>query len=71
LPPDGSCVVSNLEAEPLPSDPATDRNGNVYFVEGAMDLVRRIDAQTLSVSTIAGIGAKALEGIMASLTKLY
>jgi trimeric autotransporter adhesin len=62
LAPDGSCVVSNLEAEPLPSDPASDRNGNVYFVEGAMDLVRRIDLQSLSVSTIAGTGAKGFGG---------
>lgn len=59
---DGSCVVSNLKAEPLPTDPVADRTGNVYFVEGAMDVVKRIDAETLSITTYAGTGAKGFRG---------
>lgn len=59
---DGSCVISNLKAEPLPSDPVADRTGNVYFVEGAMDVIKRIDSVTLSVSTFAGTGAKGFRG---------
>lgn len=59
---DGSCVISNLRVEPLPSDPVADRTGNVYFVEGAMDVVKRIDSETLSVSTFAGSGAKGFRG---------
>lgn len=59
---DGSCIVSNLKAEPLPSDPVADRTGNVYFVEGAMDVIKRIDSETLAVSTFAGTGAKGFRG---------
>ena len=59
---DGSCVVSNLTAEPLPSDPVADRAGNVYFVEGAMDVIKRIDSVTLSVTTFAGTGTKGFRG---------
>ena len=59
---DGSCVISNLNPEPLPSDPVADHAGNVYFVEGAMDVIKRIDSETLSVTTFAGTGAKGFRG---------
>jgi trimeric autotransporter adhesin len=59
---DGSCKAGNLELSPDPSDPAADSTGNVYFVEGAMDIVRRVDAQTLSLSTAVGSGVKGFHG---------
>ena len=59
---DGSCKAGNLEPGPYPSDAVADSTGNVYFVEGAMDIVRRIDAQTLSLSTFVGTGAKGFHG---------
>jgi len=59
---DGSCKGGNLELWPDPSDPAADSTGSVYFVEGAMDIVRRVDAQTLSLSTVVGTGAKGFHG---------
>jgi sugar lactone lactonase YvrE len=58
----GSCRAGNLEAGPYPSDAVADSAGNIYFVEGAMDIVRRVDAQTLSLSTVVGTGAKGYSG---------
>jgi sugar lactone lactonase YvrE len=59
---DGSCKAGNLEPGPYPSDAVADSTGNVYFVEGAMDVVRRVDAQTQSLSTFVGTGAKGFHG---------
>lgn len=59
---DGSCKAGNLEPGPEPSDPAADSAGSIYFVEGAMDIVRRVDARTLSLSTVVGTGAKGFHG---------
>jgi len=59
---DGSCKAGNLGPGPYPSDAVADSTGNVYFVEGAMDIVRRIDAQTLGLSTFVGTGAKGFHG---------
>jgi len=59
---DGSCKAGNLELSPDPSHPAADSTGSVYFVEGAMDIVRRVDAQTFSLSTVVGTGAKGFHG---------
>jgi streptogramin lyase len=59
---DGSCEAGNLEPGPDPSDPAEDSTGSVYFVEGAMDIVRRLDAQTFSLSTVVSFGAKGFHG---------
>ena|SRR5450631_515565 len=59
---DGSCKAENLEPGPYPSGPAADSTGSVYFVEGAMDIVRRVDAQTFGLSTVAGTGAKGFHG---------
>jgi trimeric autotransporter adhesin len=58
----GSCRAGNLEPGPYPSDAVADSTGNVYFVEGAMDIVRRVDAQTLNLSTVVGTGAKGYDG---------
>jgi trimeric autotransporter adhesin len=60
--PDGSCKAGNLELSPDPSDAVADPSGNVYFVEGAMDIVRRVDSLTLSLSTAVGSGAKGFHG---------
>jgi hypothetical protein len=46
---DGSCKAGNLEPGPDPSGPAADSTEVFYFVEGAMDIVRRVDAQTFSL----------------------
>jgi sugar lactone lactonase YvrE len=59
---DGSCKAGNLELSPDPSDAVADPSGNVYFVEGAMDIVRRVDSLTLSLSIAAGSGAKGFHG---------
>jgi sugar lactone lactonase YvrE len=59
---DGSCRAGNLEPGPYPSDPAVDSSGNIYFVEGAMDIVLRVDVSTLALSTVAGTGAKGYSG---------
>jgi trimeric autotransporter adhesin len=45
---DGSCKAGNLELSADPSDAVADPSGNVYFVEGAMDIVRRVDSLTLT-----------------------
>lgn len=60
--PDGSCKEGDLGPGPSPSDPATDSSGNIYFVEGAMDIVRRIDGGALTLSTFVGNGAKGYGG---------
>lgn len=59
---EGSCKAGNLELSPDPSDAVADPSGNVYFVEGAMDIVRRVDSLTLSLSTAVGSGAKGFHG---------
>jgi sugar lactone lactonase YvrE len=58
----GACSAGNLEPGPYPSDAVADSMGNVYFVEGSMDIVNRLDAKTLSVSTVVGTGLKGYEG---------
>ena len=59
---DGSCKAGNLAPGPDPSYPATDSTGNVYFVEGAMDIVRSVDGRTSNLSTVVGTGAKGYDG---------
>jgi sugar lactone lactonase YvrE len=69
---DGSCSATNLEPGPYPSDAVGDSIGNLYFVEGAMDIVRRVDAKTLKLSTVAGSGIKGYcgDGGLATLAQL-
>ena len=45
-----------------PSDLAVDAVGNVYFVEGAKDRIRKIDMKTGIISTVAGTGKKGFSG---------
>jgi hypothetical protein len=52
----------NLEPAPYPSDAVADSTGNACFVEGAMDIVRSVDSQTLKLSTVASSGAKGYKG---------
>jgi len=59
---DGSCSAGNLEPGPYPSDAVADSLGNIYFVEGAMDIVKHVNAKTLSLSTIVGSGIKGSDG---------
>jgi len=46
--------VDNSRPGPFPSDPALDSAGNIYFLAGAMNVVRRIDVNTSAISTLAG-----------------
>ena len=48
--------------EPCPSDPVFDSHGNIYFIEGAMDLVLRVDAKTHAISSVAGNGKRGFGG---------
>jgi len=57
----GACAAGNLEPGPYPSDAVADSTGNAYFVEGAMDIVRSVDSQTLKLSPV-GSGAKGYKG---------
>jgi sugar lactone lactonase YvrE len=50
----GSCANASFEPGPYPSDTAVDSIGNIYFVEGAADIVGRESASTLILSTLAG-----------------
>jgi sugar lactone lactonase YvrE len=59
---DGSCQVGANEPGPYPSSLALDAEGNTYFVEGSMEVVRRIDGRTLAVTTVAGVGKKGFNG---------
>jgi trimeric autotransporter adhesin len=54
--------IGNSRPGPFPDDVATDLAGNVYFLEGAMDLVLRIDAHTSTVSVLAGTGKRGFAG---------
>jgi len=45
-----------------PSDLAVDAAGNVYFVEGAKDRIRKIDMKTGIISTVAGSGERGFGG---------
>jgi len=55
-------VVDNSRPGPFPSNPVSDSRGNVYFVEGAMDVVLRVDAVTSHVSQFAGNGKRGFKG---------
>jgi len=54
--------MDNSRPGPYPSDPVSDFAGNVYFLEGAMDVVLRIDANTFAISTLAGNGHRGFSG---------
>ena len=51
---DGTCANPSTAPGPYPSDPATDADNNIYFVEGAFDVVVKISASTGEMSTFAG-----------------
>lgn len=55
-------VFGNSQAGPYPSNPVSDSAGNIYFLEGAMDLVLRIDASTSAISIVAGNGRHGFSG---------
>lgn len=54
--------IGNSKPGPFPDNVASDSKENIYFVEGAMDLVLRIDAQTSEVSVLAGTGKRGFQG---------
>lgn len=63
--PDGSCREAArgvIGPAPLPWDPAADASGNVYFEEGAMDVVGRVDARTGALTIVAGNGDRGFSG---------
>lgn len=53
----------------FPSDTAVDPAGNIYYVEGAMDLVFRVDAKTSAISVFAGSGQRGFAGDNGPATK--
>lgn len=59
---DGSCANPSNEPGPYPSDPAVDSFGNVYFVQGALDFVKKIDHLSRMVSLVAGSGKRGFCG---------
>lgn len=54
--------IGNSRPGPFPDDVASDSKGNIYFAEGAMDFVLRIDAHTSVVSVFAGTGKRGFRG---------
>ena len=54
--------IGNSKAGPYPSDVAADSDGNIYLVEGAVDVVLRIDTQTDVLSVFAGRGKRGSSG---------
>ena len=54
--------IGNSKPGPFPDDVVADSTGNIYFVEGAMDIILRIDAQTSVVSVFAGTGKRGFRG---------
>jgi sugar lactone lactonase YvrE len=56
------CATHNIRPGPFPSDPVVDSAGNIYFIEGAMDVVRRIDARSHQLTTVAGTGVRSFAG---------
>jgi hypothetical protein len=59
-----NCIEKPNNSRPgaFPSDTAVDPAGNIYYVEGAMDLVFRIDAKTSVISAFAGSGQRGFAG---------
>jgi sugar lactone lactonase YvrE len=57
-----SGTADNSRPGPFPSNPVADAAGNIYFAEGAMDIVQRIDAASGKVSVFAGTGEKGFSG---------
>jgi DNA-binding beta-propeller fold protein YncE len=55
-------IGNSLKPGPFPADVAADAAGNIYFIERAMDVVLRIDAQTSVVSLFAGTGERGFRG---------
>lgn len=63
--PNGTCLedtYGNSRPGPFPSDPAPDSMGNVYFEEGALDVVGRVDARTHAMTFVAGNGDRGFSG---------
>ena len=65
----GTDRPDNTRPGAFPSDPASDSAGNIYFVEGAMDFVLRVDAGTTRISVLAGNGARGFKGDNGAATK--
>jgi len=57
---DGGPAIAAAVIEP--SDAVTDAAGNVYFADTGEHLVRRVDAATGTITTVAGNGAPASAG---------
>jgi sugar lactone lactonase YvrE len=51
---DGHCANPSNAPGPYPSDPAVDASNNVYFVQGAFDVVIRVNASNRELVTVAG-----------------
>jgi len=55
----GECLYyDNAHPDPTPSYTVVDGDDNVYFAEGAFDIIQRVDSRTHAISTYAGSGEK-------------
>lgn len=61
-PQDPCTKIGNSRPGPFPSDVAVDSRGNIYFVEGAMDIVERVDSTSGRMSVVAGTGERGFSG---------
>ena len=58
----GSCGEGMVGPIRTPSDPVLDSQGNIFFIEGAFDVVLRLDANTHEISAVAGTEEKGFKG---------
>jgi sugar lactone lactonase YvrE len=62
--PDQNCPPQpgNIGAQPSPSDPVVDSEGNVYFVQESEDVVARVGPNREKQSIVAGTGDRGFRG---------
>ena len=62
--PDQNCPPQpgRIPWQPSPSDPAVDSHGNVYFVQGSVDVVARVGPDPEKQSIVAGTGKRGFSG---------
>lgn len=64
----GAAVNANLNA---PSKVILDANGNLFIADGRAQRIRRVDATTGIVTTVAGGGNSLANGVIATIAKLF
>jgi sugar lactone lactonase YvrE len=67
----GQCLdYDNIHPSPAPSCTTVDRVNNIYFAEGAFDIIRWVDSSTNAISTYAGTGDRGFSGDNGPATKV-